>query len=580
MPSTERTPLISNRATEAEQQEVADAYGSAFQSGVALDPNASSFGRVGAVGDIDEDDEEEQVSGTAAVPSAGADAAEPAQRADLFIILGGLWVGTFIAALDGTIVATILGTIGSEFGKSNSIAWLGTSYLLTQTAFQPLYGRFSDIFGRKAATLFASAVFLLGSLACGLSKTFPQLIAARAFAGIGGGGLTTMSSIVTSDLVSLRQRGTYQGLGNVVYAAGAAIGGPLGGYLGDGIGWRWAFLIQVPICVLHFAIVAWKVNIPSGPGSMKEKIKRIDFLGALTLVSAISLILLGLSLGGNQLPWGAPLVYGSLIAGGVLVAVFLLVEQYVAREPLLPLRVLFNRTPLFVSLGNFCVTISQFGILYNVPTYFSAVEQTTTSAAGLRLIPNAIFASTASLLAGIYMSRTGVYKNLLILSGLSAVLGPAMMYFWDYRTTHQWFYWLSMVPGGVGYGAILTITLIALISALDPKDMAAGTGVSYLFRANGSVLGIAISTSILQQSLKKYLERHFTGKHGAEIVENIRKNVDYIKELKGPQRAAAIEAYAAAMHNVYIFILAAALCAFVAVCFIQQHHLPGSVNRK
>ena len=143
----------------------------------------------------------------------------------------------------------ILGTIGSEFGKSNSIAWLGTSYLLTQTAFQPLYGRFSDIFGRKAATLFASAVFLLGSLACGLSKTFPQLIAARAFAGIGGGGLTTMSSIVTSDLVSLRQRGTYQGLGNVVYAAGAAIGGPLGGYLGDGIGWRWAFLIQVSITV-------------------------------------------------------------------------------------------------------------------------------------------------------------------------------------------------------------------------------------------------------------------------------------------------------------------------------------------
>jgi MFS family permease len=120
----------------------------------------------------------------------------------------------FFCFFSGTIVATTLSVIGSEFGVSNSIAWLGTSYLMTQTAFQPLYGRFSDIFGRKPATLFASVVFLLGSLACGLSKTYPQLIAARAFAGIGGGGLTTMSSIVTSDLVPLRKRGVYQGLGS------------------------------------------------------------------------------------------------------------------------------------------------------------------------------------------------------------------------------------------------------------------------------------------------------------------------------------------------------------------------------
>lgn len=185
-----------------------------------------------------------------------------------------------------------------------------------------------------------------------MSRTFPQLIAARAVAGIGGGGLTTMSSIVTSDLVPLRARGTYQGLGNIVYAGGAAIGGPLGGWLGDGIGWRWAFLIQVPICAVHFLIVLWKVNIPSGPGSMVEKIKRIDFLGALSMVSAVTLLLLGLSLGGNQYEWSHPIVYGSIIGGSVLLVIFVLIEKYVAREPLLPLRVLFNRTPLFVSLTN------------------------------------------------------------------------------------------------------------------------------------------------------------------------------------------------------------------------------------
>ena len=224
--------------------------------------------------------------------------------------------------------------------------------------------------------------------------------------------------------------------------------------------------------------------------------------------------------------------------------------------------------------------MSQFGIIYQIPLYFSAVEQTTTSYAGLHLIPNAVFASTASLLAGIYMSRTGVYKNLLIISGLCGLLGPVLMYFWNYEHTGQAMYWLTMIPGGIGYGAILTITLIALISAVDPKDMAAATGVSYLFRATGSVLGIGVSTSILQQSLKQNLAKYFTGKHSARIIEAIRSNVDYIRELKGTDKAAAIKSYAEAMHNVFIMITLAAAAAFICLCFIQQHHLPGSMDRK
>jgi hypothetical protein len=207
---------------------------------------------------------------------------------------------------------------------------------------------------------------------------------------------------------------------------------------------------------------------------MSEKLKRIDYFGALSMVSAVSLLLVGISTGGtyidrpvrtleehctkclfmtgNQLPWGHPLVYGSLIGGGVLLVVFVLVEKYVAREPLLPLRVLISPTPLFVALTCWFITMSQFGILYNVPLYFSTVEQTTTSYAGLHLIPNAVFASTASLLSGLYMARTGTYKNLLIGSGICGMLGPILMYTWDYKRTPEWLYWLSMIPAGIGYG--------------------------------------------------------------------------------------------------------------------------------
>lgn len=156
---------------------------------------------------------------------------------------------------------------------------------------------------------------------------------------------------------------------------------------------------------------------------------------------------------GNQLPWAHPVVYGTLIGGSCLIVVFVLIEKYVAREPLLPLRVLISPTPLFVALTCWFITMSQFGILYNVPLYFSAVEQTTSSYAGLHLIPNAVFASAASLFAGIYMARTGVYKNLLILSGVCGMLGPILMYTsWDYKKTPKWLYWISMVPGGIGYG--------------------------------------------------------------------------------------------------------------------------------
>lgn len=191
------------------EEEDAIAQESAFSAiqGAAhgVDPNSSAF--------VPLDQSHFSVSGIG-----GAIAEEPEEpplRADIWVIMGAMWIGSFLAALDGTIVATIMNSVGSEFRVSKEVGWLGTSYLLTQTAFQPLYGRASDIFGRKAATLFASVVFLIGSLLCGLSQTFWQLCAARAIAGIGGGGLTTMATLVTSDLVSLKARGTWQGLGNL-----------------------------------------------------------------------------------------------------------------------------------------------------------------------------------------------------------------------------------------------------------------------------------------------------------------------------------------------------------------------------
>lgn len=487
--------------------------------------------------------------------------------------MSALWIGSFLAALDGTIVATILGTVGSEFNVSREISWLGTSYLLTQTGFQPLYGKCSDIFGRKPATLFASAVFLIGSLLCGLSRTFTQLCLARALAGIGGGGLTTMATIVTSDLVSLKERGTYQGFGNLIYAVGASVGGPLGGALADGgLGWRWAFLIQVPLCMIHFGVVSAKVKIPPGPGSMAEKIRRIDALGGVTLVSSVSLILLALSLGGNTRPWSDGLVLFSLFGGIALAAGFVFVEKYIAREPLMPLRVLFRQTPGAVALAALFTSVSQFGILFNIPLYFTTIERTSSSYAGLHLIPNSVLASSCSMGSGLIMAATGRYKLMLLIVSAAAAVGPFGMLFW-HQGTSEWFYWAMMPWNGIGFGGILTITLVALIASVDPADMSAATGMTYLFRAVGSISGVSVSQAILQARLQTTLS---AAGLKPKIVSAIRDDVNVIGALPYKLRQAAIDAYAQSLRSVFLLIFLTAVFAFLATIPIQEFALPGS----
>ncbi|KAM0752749.1 hypothetical protein T439DRAFT_181881 [Meredithblackwellia eburnea MCA 4105] len=509
---------------------------------------------------------------------------EPEQRKDLWLILGAMWVGSFLSALDGTVVATCLGIIGSEFSVSNSIGWLGTSYLLTQTAAQPLYGKCADIFGRRSVTLFSSTIFLIGSLACGLAQSYPQLLAARAFAGVGGAGLAVMMSIVISDLVPLRRRGTFQGFSNLVYSAGASLGGPLGGLLGDTIGWRWAFLIQVPICAIHTMMVLWKVENSFAsnyePVDIRAKIKRVDFLGSLLLVTGVGSLLTGLSVGGNSKPWNAPFVIGTLLGGVAFLVIFVLFETFGAKEPLLAPHLLFTRTPGFASLTNWFAAMAQFAMLYSVPLWFNAVKGLGNSEAGAHLIPNVVATSIASLSTGLIMSKTGRYRLMLAICAGLAVLSPLSMILWDRTATPGYAFWLSMFPGGFGYGGILTITLVALISAVPPDSMAAATGGSYLFRATGSVLGISLSTAILQNALQFHLPRVLKGPDAADLIARLRMDIGVIQTLPDDLKDVVIGAYQISMRNVFAATTLMALGAFIMCLGIGHHDLPSRLDRK
>jgi tetrahydromethanopterin S-methyltransferase subunit B len=238
----------------------------------------------------------------------------------------------------------------------------------------------------------------------------------------------------------------------------------------------------------------------------------------------------------------------------------------------MPMQVLFTRTPGFVALACWFITMSQFGIIFNIPLYFTAVEQTSSSYAGLHLIPNAIVASACSLSAGLIMARVGRYKAMLTGFGACAFVGPLIMCFWKSGHTSEWVYWITMPWNGAAYGGILTITLVALIASIEPSMMAAATGVTYLFRATGSVLGISLSNAVLQSGLQKNLKASGLP---SKVIAAIRKDVNVIRTLNKSQKQLAIGAMENAFHGVFIAITIAAFLAFLFLLPIQEFILPG-----
>ncbi|KAK4701815.1 hypothetical protein P7C70_g4407, partial [Phenoliferia sp. Uapishka_3] len=566
-PTGERTPLLTPRSGLGRGEQplrLSLSYANlALQSSFSI-TNESAFTFPGAFTPREAEDEDEEV----ATSESAIKESEPPLRSDLFVILGAMWVGSFLSALDGTVVATCLGIIGSEFNVSNSIGWLGTSYLLTQTAAQPLYGRTADIFGRKTVTLFSSSVFLVGSLACGLSQTYTQLLIARAFAGIGGAGSAVMAACLVTQLGGTPETPRISGNGADLFIMFCR---------------RWAFLIQVPICALHTCMVLWKVENSFSANyeavDIRAKIKRVDFAGSFLLVSAVGALLTGVSVGGNTHPWADPIVWGTLSAGVLLVVVFVLFETFGAKEPLISPHLLFTRTPGFVSLTNWFSSMAQFSMLYSVPLWFSAVKGASNSAAGAHLIPNVVGTSIASLAAGFLMSKTGRYRAMLAVSGGLTTLGALCMVFWSRNSTPDFAFWLSMLPGGLGYGGILTITLVALISAVPPDSMAQATGGSYLFRSTGSVLGISLSSAILQNALKHELPRVLYGPGSGETIKSIIVDIGFIQTLEPVIRDAVIGAYENAMRNVFVATTAMAFGAFLMCLGVDHHDLPSRLDR-
>ncbi|KAL1986676.1 hypothetical protein VTN96DRAFT_5881 [Rasamsonia emersonii] len=297
-----------------------------------------------------------------------------------------IFANVFLAGFDGTITASTYALISSEFNAANTASWLTTSYLITSTAFQPLYGRFSDIFGRRPCFFTCTVSFLIGCLGCALARDVLLLNVMRALTGIGGGGLMTMgtslsflyflsfvnsatilATIINSDIIPFRHRGMYQAAQNGLHGFGSICGASLGGVIADSVGWRWCFLLQVPISVFALVVGYFVIQLPghadhADSRGLRGVWQQVDLSGALLLVLGLSIQLVGLSLGGNELPWDNVWVITSLVASVVLLSLFVVVEAFTSAVPVIPLRMLRGVLPVCTQIANVCVGMAAYAV--------------------------------------------------------------------------------------------------------------------------------------------------------------------------------------------------------------------------
>ncbi|KAG6188778.1 hypothetical protein E4U36_006326 [Claviceps purpurea] len=497
----------------------------------------------------------------------------------LALIMGTTWIGVFLGAVDSTIIATLSAPIASEFKSLRLLSWLATAYLISNAACQPISGRLTDIFGRGPGLVFSNVVFAAGNLICGLAQDEKTMIFGRVVAGIGGGGLMSISTFVGSDLVPLRSRGIVQGIGNICYGSGAMMGGLFGGLVNDhtALGWRLAFLVQVPPVLLSAVAVHFLVKVPPKQ-SDKSYLARIDFMGVFLTSSFLTLLLLGLNSGGNQVPWTHPLPLTTIPLSIVLFVVFLWWEGR-ARQPIIPVRLLMSRTVLAACSANLLSTMVVLTLLFYVPLYMQVMGDSATDA-GLRLLPSPVGVSVMSVLAGYMMKRTGRFVTLGILSMITIITGIIFFTLMG-RTSSVWLTSAAFFLVGGGYGALLTTTLLACIAAVDHSQQAVVTSATYLARSLGGTVGITVGSAVYQNILQARLWDRFGDQpNAADEIRRIRDDLGELKHLPPGWYDGVMDSFMDAFRGVWLTMLGLAVAGLACVSLMRHHTLHSTLDRR
>ncbi|KAI9239476.1 MAG: major facilitator superfamily domain-containing protein [Podila humilis] len=494
---------------------------------------------------------------------------------DFFLIMLALALSVFLASLDQLIVSTSIPAITREFHALGDISWLGTAYMMTTTASQPLYGKFSDIFGRKSTMLFANVIFMVGSVISGWSTSMTMLIIGRGVSGIGAGGLMAMVFIIISDMLDMRERGKYVGFIGAMFSVSSVIGPLLGGAFTDHATWRWSFWINLPISAISTIFVAIYLNLPTPKGSLSDKIKRIDFLGTLVLLAAVVLVLLPLSWGGTKYAWDSGIIIGLLCAAVISVVLFILVEWRVAREPIVPIH-LFKIRNLWATYGSlFFGGMAFFGIFFYLPVYFQVVKGESATVGGLETIPFVFGILFTSVSSGLWTMKKGTFAFFPALgfSILAVGSGLGILFVQDTKRVVTIF---VLLVCGLGMGFTLQASTLAVQVAVKPKYMATVTATVQFVRSLGQVFGIAIVGTIFNNKLAEKLKAQFPNDPNIlYVAQDYAKIADYDAE----GRYWIYECFIGSIHYVFYCAVAVVGLALISSLFIQHKELKTNANQ-
>ncbi|TVY75718.1 putative transporter [Lachnellula suecica] len=497
-----------------------------------------------------------------------------------------IFANVFLAGFDGTITASTYAVIGSEFNAANTISWLTTSYLITSTAFQPLYGRFSDILGRRACFFTATWTFLIGCLGCGLAPDVVTLNLMRALTGLGGGGLMTMATIINSDMIPFKERGMYQACQNVLFGFGAICGASLGGLIADTIGWRWCFLCQVPVSIFAFAVGYFAIKNQEtsvvetdaddgeqGPKVAKSLWIQIDLSGAVLLVLGLSAQSAALSMGGNNYPWADIRVIVSFVVSVVLLALFVVVELRTRANPVLPMFMLKGQLAISNLVTNLFVGMAAYAFLFMIPLFFQVVLGDTASQAGLRLVVPSLATPIGGIIAGYTMSHWGRLSEMVKIGSFFMILGNGLVASLKFEDA-SWKYIVYLFPANLGQGIAYPSILFTFLAAFDHTEQAVSTSIVYLVRSLGTVWGVAFSSAIVQNVLTTRLPLVLDGIPDMDrFIDEIRHSVSVLKKLPPEIEGLAREVYFEALKYAFLASAGFALIALISGFFARGRRL-------
>ncbi|RJE24369.1 MFS drug transporter [Aspergillus sclerotialis] len=494
-------------------------------------------------------------------------------KSKIIVIMSALCLAVFLAALDMTIISTALPTMASYFKATESgYSWMASSYLLANAACIPLWGKISDIWGRKPIILLANFIFLVGSLICALAINLPMILAGRAIQGVGGGGIIVLAQICITDLFSVRERPLYYSFYGITWALAGSLGPIIGGAFTTNVTWRWCFYINLPIGGVSFVILIFFLKIESAKTPLIAGLRSIDWTGTVLTIGGTLMFLFGLEFGGVNYPWASATVICLIVFGIVIWVLAMLNEWKLAKYPIIPVRIFNNLHNAIIIMICFFHGVVFIAGSYFLPLYFQTVLLATPILSGVYVLPQVVSLSITSALTGFLIKKSGRYREFIIFGMVFMTLGFGLLI--DLKSYASWpRIIIYQIIGGAGVGPLFQSPMVALQANIHRGDMATATATFGFMRQLSAAISVVLGTVIYQNVLGQRIRsaESVLGPKTASAIANSfsLSSKSLIANLPKNQRNVVLDAFTFTFSHMWIFYVCMSAIGLIFTCFLK-----------